>query len=473
MHKRKVCFFSYIFRMRPVFCNFAPAMSKHNLSEGSLAGAISSFALPYMLAYLLQILYGLGDLFVIGLYCDVDATTAVSNAAQVMYLITNVIIGLAMGNTVCMGRAIGARDQRRAAKFTGNTITMFLLLSVVLGVALFLLRYDIVELIRTPPTAVEGAVAYLSITFAGIPFIIAYNVIASIFRGLGDSLTPMYFVGVACVVNIGLDFLFIGGLGLGPAGAALGTVLSQLTSVVIAIAVMRRHHDMIPLRRSDLRMEWPVVRQLLGIGTPVACQDGLIQVGFIIISIIANMRGITDAAAVGIVEKFIGLLFVIPSSMLATVSAVSAQSIGAGKMDRARKAVGYGICVTAGAGLVWSLLFQFVPELAVGIFTDDAGVIASGSDYLRSYVWDCMLAGVHFCFSGFFTACGLSVISFTHNFLSLSIVRIPLSYYWSVAHPETLYYMGWASPAGSAFSIVFCTVVWLLLKRRQRRVPQI
>ena len=190
-------------------------MNRTDLTQGNIWGNITTFLLPYILAYFLQILYGLADLFVIGRYCNVDSTTAVSNGAQVMYFVTCVVIGLAMGTTVNTAHAIGAKDQHRASRVIGNTATMFFTLSILLALVLLCCRDGIVRLMDTPPEAVEGTRDYLMVCFIGIPFIMAYNVIASIFRGLGDSKSPMYFVAVACVVNILLDFFFIGYLGWG------------------------------------------------------------------------------------------------------------------------------------------------------------------------------------------------------------------------------------------------------------------
>lgn len=433
---------------------------KKNLTTGSIFGNIMSFALPYMLTYFLQILYGLADLFVIGQYCGVDSTTAVSNGAQVMYMFTVVIIGLAMGTTVRTARAVGARDKKLVSAVIGNTFTLFVLASVLLSGVMLCLRGGIVAIIDTPPEAVEGTMQYLTVCFAGIPFIVVYNVISSIFRGLGDTRSPMYFVAVACVVNILLDYLFIGFMHLGPVGAALGTTLSQMTSVVLALIAMRRHRNILDVKRHDFKLKWPVVKSVLTIGVPVALQDGCIQVAFMAIMVIANGRGIDDAAAVGIVEKFIGLLFIVPSAMLSTVSAVAAQNIGAGNIARAQATLRQAIYITVGFGAVVSVAFHCVPHWAVGIFTGDANVVTLGSEYLRSYVIDCFFAGIHFCFSGFFTAMGYSVISFLHNIFSMMAFRIPLSYILSKNYPDTLYPMGFASPTGSLVSALICIAVY-------------
>lgn len=432
-------------------------------------GNIFSFALPYMFAYFLQILYGLADLFVIGQYCGVDSTTAVSNGAQVMYFVTVVIIGLAMGTTVRTALAVGARDKRMSARVVGNSVTLFLAVSLVLSVGLIAFTGDIVRLLKTPAESIAGTEQYLLVCFAGIPFIVAYNLIASIFRGLGDTRTPMYFVAVACVANIVLDYLFIGYCGLGPMGAALGTTLSQTVSVVFAAFAIRRHWTLFEVKLADLRPQRDVLSNLLKTGVPVALQDGFIQVSFIVIAVIANMRGLDDAAAVGIVEKFIGLLFIVPSAMLSTVSAVSAQNFGAGKPERARQTLWRAMAITFGFGMVCALAVQFVPEPAVRIFTDNERVVAQGADYLRSYAWDCALAGVHFCFSGYFTACGYSIISFCHNVASILTARVPLSYLFSMKYASTLYPMGWAAPIGSGVSVAICLAAYWWLRRRAVR----
>ena len=441
-------------------------MNGKDLTQGSIIGNITTFSLPYMLAYFLQILYGLADLFVIGQYCGVDSTTAVSNGAQVMYMVTVVLIGLAMGTTVLTARAIGAKDPERTRAVVGNTVTMFAIIAVVLMVVLLCLRGWIVGVMDTPAEALNGMEHYLTICFIGIPFIIAYNIIASIFRGLGDSKSPMYFVAVACVVNIILDYFFIGVLELGAMGAAFGTTLSQAASVLFALCYIRRHKGMLDISRSDLRPQPDVIKLILKIGLPIAIQDGFIQISFLAITVIANGRGLVDAAAVGIVEKFIGLVFIVPSAMLSTVSAISAQNIGANKMPRAKQTLRTAMLITSVYGLVVSITLQFIPQVAVGLFTSDSQVLAQGSDYLRGYVWDCIFASIHFCFSGFFTACGYALISFLHNSLSIVCARVPLAWLSSMLYPDTLYPMGLSTCAGSFISCLICIGAYWWLKRK-------
>ena len=221
-------------------------------------------------------------------------------------------------------------------------------------------------------------------------------------------MTSVHFIAVACAANIALDYLFMGAMHLGPAGAALGTTIAQAISVIVALIAIRRHKS-ITLSKSDLRPQHGVMGQILSIGVPVSLQDGLIQIAFIIITVIANRRGLTDAAAVGIVEKIISFLLLVPSSMLSTVSALGAQNLGAGKPERAKKTLRYAIAIAAGFGVLISILIQFIAEPVVGLFTPDESVITAGGQYLRGYILDCAFAGVHFCFSGYFCACGATI----------------------------------------------------------------
>lgn len=434
-----------------------------NLTSGSVFQNIVWFSLPYLLSYFLQTLYGMADLFIIGQFEGVAGTTAVSIGSQVMHMITVMIVGLAMGSTVSIAQAVGANNKKQASLSVGNTVTLFMGLSVVLAAALLLFVRPIVAVVSTPEEAVGGTVLYLTICFLGIPFITAYNIISSIFRGLGDSRSPMYFIAAACVANIVLDYLFIGYFHLGPAGAALGTTLAQAVSVVIALIAIMKQRSGITLEKSDFRPRKSVMGQLLQIGIPVALQDGFIQIAFIVITIIANRRGLSAAAAVGIVEKMISFLFLVPSSMLSTVSALCAQNIGAGKEDRARATLRYAIMIAAGFGILVSILIQFIAEPAVGLFTTDATVRMMGGQYIRGYIFDCIFAGIHFSFSGYFCACGRSEFSFLHNIIAILLVRIPGVYLTSKLFPATLFPMGIATACGSLLSVCICVIVYLWL----------
>jgi len=440
---------------------------KRDLTEGSVLKNIVTFSLPFLLSYFLQTLYGLADLFIVGRFCGAEVTTAVSMGSQVMHMATVMIVGLAMGSSVLIGKTVGAKDEKARNVAIGNTVTIFTILSIVLAVLLLILCMPIIKVMSTPTEAIEGARDYLTVCFIGIPFIVAYNIIASTFRGMGDSKSPMYFVLVACICNIALDYAFIGILGLGAMGAALGTTISQTISVIISFVAIVKRKMITGLKKSDYKPDKTVTGQIFKVGLPIMAQDGFIQISFLLITVFANRRGLYDAAAVGVVEKLIGILFLIPSSLLASVSTLAAQNIGAGKEKRAKQTMFYSIFIATGFGLFFAVLFQFVGAFAVSLFTKDSTVIVLGESYLRSYVWDCVFAGIHFIFSGYFCACSHSGISFLHNVISILTARIPIAYYASVTYMDTLYPMGWGAPIGSTISVIVCVVAFIILEKRE------
>ena len=438
----------------------------NDLTSGSVLKNMLRFSLPYLLSFFLQTLYGMADLFIIGQFEKVAATTAVSVGSQIMHMLTVMIVGLAMGATVTIGRYVGAKDGKSVSESIGNTVTLFMGLSVVLTAVLLICNSGIISVMQTPAEAVEGTKAYLTVCFIGIPFITAYNIISSIFRGLGDSKSPMYFISIACAANIGLDYLFIGAFSLGPVGAALGTTVSQAISVVISLVFILKKNTDFSLEKEDFRPKKKNMGEILKIGIPVCLQDGFIQIYFIIITIIANLRGLTDAAAVGIVEKIIGFVFLVPSSLLSTVSAFGAQNIGANRYDRAKLSLKYAIFIATGFGLCMAVLVQFIAEPLVGLFTPDAAVAVAGGPYLRGYILDCMLAGIHFSFSGYFCACGKSGLSFLHNVIAIVVARVPGAYLMSNMFPETLFPMGLATAVGSLVSVIVCVIAYFACCRK-------
>lgn len=441
-----------------------------NYKRKDVLKKMASFALPYFLSILMQALYGMADLFIIGQYNGVESITGVSIGSQVMHMITVMVIGLAMGTTVLVGKAVGSRKEKEESKIIGNTISLFAIFSLILTIVLLFFLEDIVSIMSTPKDAVSETINYLRICFLGIPFIVAYNVISSIFRGKGDSKTPMYFVAVACVSNIVLDLIFIGFFEMGAMGAALGTSLSQAISVIVSLIFMVFKDMGIRLSKSDLKPDKNLLKDLLIIGVPISLQDGFIQISFLLIALFANLRGIEDAAAVGIVEKIIGILFLIPSTMLSTVSALSAQYLGGDRYIYARKILKYAIFFCLSFCIVSFLIMQVVAENIVGLFTSDETVKIMGGEYMRGYAFDCVLAGVHFCFSGYFSAWKRSGISFFHNCVSIIFARIPLSYFASVHFEDTLFPMGLAPAVGSLLSVIICLIAYKYIRTDENRL---
>ena len=438
----------------------------NDLSKGSIFKNLIYFSLPYLMSCFLQNFYGLCDVFITGQYNGSATISAVTNGSQIMHMITVIIVGLAMGTTVMISQSVGSGDKKKVSSFIGNSATLFISFSIIVTVILLLCMDGIINVMHIPFEAISDAKEYLTICFIGIPVITAYNILSCVFRGLGDSKSPMYFVAVACVINVVLDYIFIGLMEKGATGAALATVLAQTISVVFALFYAKVKNK-ITLSKSDFVPDFIVFKKILQIGLPVSLQDGLIQVSFIIISIIANSRGVVISTSVGIVEKIICFLFLIPSAMLSSISAIAAQNIGAGKKDRAVEVLKLGTLIAIGFGIIFAVICQLASTEIIDLFSDDPDVIRLGAQYLRSYVFDCSLAGIHFCFSGFFCAYGKSLISFIHNIISIILVRVPGAYLASIYYPDTLFPMGLAAPLGSLLSALICIGFFIHLRKKQ------
>lgn len=436
-----------------------------DLTVGNYKKKLITFAFPFLMANMLQALYGATDLFVVGRYDSATAIAAVNIGSQIMQMITGFIIGCSVGTTVLLGRSIGA-DDPIGEKHATASATKFLWILILTATPLMLLLSRLtVQWMQTPADASAEAVTYVFICSLGIPFIAIFNVVSAIFRGYGDSKTPMLIVLIACITNIAGDFFLTGFLGYGTAGVAWATTAAQGISSLLGILML--HRQGIKLTASWQEMKKTSSKSMLSIGMPIAMQDTLINVSFMILTVIANERGLIASSAVGVTEKLIGFMFLVPSAMLSALTAVTSQNIGAGKKDRAVSSLRFGMVITVSFGILMCLLANSVPSVLTGIFTKDSQVILEADQYFRTYSIDCILAGITFCINGYLCGNGKSSITFMHNVISIFTVRIPAAWFFSALYPSTLSPMGLASPLGSLMSLCILAVWYAVQKRKQ------
>lgn len=319
---------------------------------------------------------------------------------------------------------------------------------------------------ETPQEAAEAAKAYIFTCSAGIPFIIGYNAVSGIFRGLGDSKTPVYFILIACIVNIGVDFLLVGGFGMGAEGAAIATVAAQAISFLAALIYIRKKGFSFPVYKKDFIPDPESALRIWKVGLPLALQDALVNISFLVITAIVNTLGLVPSAAVGVVEKIIIFAMLPPTSFASAVAAMTAQNLGAGKADRARKTLWFGIGYALVFGVLFCIYCQWNPESITGIFSKEAEVVSAAADYLRSYSIDCILVAFIFCMNSYFSGYGKSVIAFAHSMLATFGVRIPATAFLSRYAGESLYVMGLASPLATFVSLVICLFFLRYLHRK-------
>ena len=442
-----------------------------NFTEGKIFSPLVRFALPVLFALFLQTMYGAVDLLVVGQFggdlADVFVS-AVSTGSLVMHTVTVVITGLAMGLTVYVGRKIGAGLKEEAGRIIGSGIWLFGVVAIVLTVAMVLAAPLTAKLMHAPAEAFDETVSYITICSAGAVFIIAYNLVGSIFRGIGDSKMPLVTVAIACALNIIGDLLLVAVFHMGAAGAALATVSAQAISVLLSLVIIKRRELPFTFSVKDIRPK-VYIREILKLGTPIALQDLLVSISFLVIIAIVNNLGLTESAGVGVAEKLCGFLMLVASAYMQSMSAFVAQNIGAKKPQRARKALLCGIASSLAVGTVMGYFTFFHGDLLAGIFAKDGEVILAAADYLKAYAIDCLLTSFLFCFIGYFNGCGNTTFVMLQGIIGAFGVRLPVSWLMSKQAVVSLFHIGLATPASTVVQITLCGVYFAVLLMMQKR----
>ncbi|MBR5272173.1 MAG: MATE family efflux transporter [Clostridia bacterium] len=439
-----------------------------DFTQGRIFAPLVKFALPVLLALFLQTTYGAVDLLVVGWFGTPADVSAVSTGSQIMHTITVVITGLAMGLTVLVGRKIGEGEKREAGKIIGSGFCLFAVVAVVVSVATVFLASPLSNVMHAPEQAFSQTVSYVVICGAGTVFIVAYNLVGSIFRGIGDSKMPLITVAIACGLNIVGDLVLCGGFGLGTVGAAIATVFAQAVSVFLSVLIIKKRGLPFVFRRKDIRPDRKYISRMLVLGAPIALQDLLVSISFLVITAIINEIGLIESAGLGVAQKMCGFLMLVSSSYMQSMSAFVAQNIGAQKPERARKALLCGIVSSLVVGVViWYCTF-FHGEILAGIFSKDAPVISAAADYMKAYAIDCLFTSFLFCFIGYFNGCGNTVFVMIQGLIGAFGVRVPIS--WIVSKYTTrLFHIGLATPASTVIQIILCGIFLTITVKKYKR----
>jgi len=429
-----------------------------DFTEGPILGPLLKFAFPILFAMFLQTMYGAVDLIVIGQFCDAAAVSAVSNGSHIMQTITFVITGISLGVTIILGQKIGEKKLKEGGQIIGNGIVLFLIIAIIASVFLIATTPLWIFLLRIPSQAISPCRSYLLICGAGIIFIVAYNLLGAIFRGLGNSKIPLIIVAIACVFNIFGDLLFVAVFKMGAAGAAIATVLAQALSVVISIMIIRKMELPFEFSPKMIKFNSSQNAQILKLGTPIALQDLLVSVSFFFITAIINSMGLVASAGIGIAERVCGFIMLVPSSFSQSMSSVVAQNYGAKKMDRAKKALLCGIGSSLLVALLISYTGFFHGDLLCGLFSQDSDVIFAGWEYLKGYSIDVLFTSFLFCFIGFYNGAGCTKFVMAQGIIGAFCVRVPVSFVIHNLFPDSIFYLSLATPASSIVQIIICFV---------------
>ena len=428
-----------------------------DFTSGPIVGPLIRFSMPILAALFLQALYGAVDLLVVGKYAATADVSGVAVGSQIMMTVTGLISSLAMGSTILLGQKLGMREEKDCGSVIGASAAFFGLVGFALTLLLPALSAVLARLMNAPQEAFRETRQYIAVCGGGSLAIVAYNVLGSVMRGLGDSRTPLMTVAIACAVNITGDLLLVAVLHLGAAGAAIATVAAQLISVLVSFLVLRGRGLPFPFFRRDIRLEGRFLRPMLRFGAPIALQDVLVSLSFLVILSIANSLGLAASAGVGVAEKVCGFIMLTPSAFMQAMSAYVAQNHGAGRDDRAIRGLRIAIALSAAFGLVMFYLAFFHGDMLCGIFARDESVILAGADYLKAYAIDCLFTCFLFCFIGFYNGLGYTGFVSVQGVAAAFLVRIPVAILMRRVL-GTLFGIGLGVPVATVFQILACFV---------------
>lgn len=429
-----------------------------NFTEGKILPSLLQFVIPVLIAMFLQTMYGAVDLMVVGKFGTAADVSAVSTGSQIMMTITMFISAISLGITVYLGKIIGAGEKDIAGEIIGSGIFLFAVISVAVTVIMLFTSNPIAKIMHTPIEAFDRTVSYIFICSAGMIFIVAYNLVGSIFRGIGDSKTPLLTVTIACIFNIIGDIVLVAGFRMGTAGAAIATVGAQAISVILSVIFIRKKQFPFLFTLKYIYPNKNHISKVLKLGVPVALQDFLVSISFLVIIAIVNSLGLTASAGVGVAEKLCGFLMLVPSAFMQAMSSFTAQNIGAAKPARAIKALLCGIGASLTAGVIMAIITFAYGDVMAGIFANEPDVIMAAAEYLKAYAIDCILTSFLFCFMGFFNGLGSTKFVMLQGIAGAFLVRLPFSWLMSRLKPVSLFRIGLATPMSSLMQIILCAL---------------
>lgn len=441
---------------------------KSDFTQGSILKKLCWFMLPVLGALVLQAAYGAVDLLVVGRFGSTSGLSAVSTGSQVLNLVTFVVTQLAMGVTVLIARYLGEKKPEKIPAVLGGATIIFAFVSVILFILLVFFAQPIAVLMQAPQESLDLTVSYVRICGCGIFFIVGYNMLSAVFRGLGDSKSPLIFVLIACIVNIFGDLFLVAGLHLDAAGAALATVFSQTISVICAVVMLLKKKLPFRLSPKDFRLN-PQCRTFLAIGLPLALQECLTQISFLALCAFVNRLGLEASSGYGVASKIVNFAMLVPSSLMQSMASFVSQNVGAGNIKRAKRSMYTGIGVGLNFGCVVFALVMVKGDLLASCFTSDAAVIEKGFEYLRGFAPETLATAILFSMVGYFNSNQITFWVMIQGIVQTLLVRLPLAYYMSIQPNASLTNIGLAAPISTMVGVVLNIIFYIYLNQKQKK----
>ena len=445
---------------------------ENDLTKGNVVKQLVLFAIPVLLSNLIQSFYNVADMLIVGRYCGTQGISAVNNGGQVTFLMTNIVIGLSVGGTIIIAQYLGANDREAVNESISTLLISLLVAALVLTGIMLIAAPGILTLIKTPAEAYVQAREYLLITALGTIFIFAYNALSAIIRGMGDSKPPLYFVTIACVLNVFLDILLVGPLHMGAKGAAIATISSQAVSVILCVIYLKKNNFSFDFKLKSFRFHKNRFGLLMKIGVPTSVQNVVTNISFLFLTAMVNSLGVEASAAVGVVGKFNSFAILPAIAAGSSVSAMAAQNIGAGKIDRAKKTMHTGIILAFSIAIPIFILSNLFPGEIIGLFDDDPVMIQAGITYMRSFTFDYLIVPVFFCVNGIITAAGFTGVSSATGILSALGFRVPFAYFFGFVMNLGIFGIGLGAPVASTFSTLIVVIFYLSGRWKKSKIVE-
>ncbi len=423
---------------------------QRDFTHGSIGRHLIQFCLPFLLSNFIQACYSVADMLIVGNFCPTEVLSGVTNGAQITNLVINMVAGLTVGGTVLVGQYFGAKKEKDVSETIGTMFSLMALVGVVLTVIMIAITDWVMAVLNVPVEARAAAKDYTNICLLGTVFTFGYNAISAVQRGMGESKRPLYFVAIACVINVFLDLWLVAGLHMGSAGAAWATITAQAISMLLAAVYLKKKNFIFDFKMKSFRIHMDKVRLLLKLGIPSSIQSIISSFSFMLMTSIVNSFGVEASAAVGIVGRFNSFAILPAVAMSSSVSSMAAQNIGAGLYDRAKKSMKYGIGIALGLGVIVFTIAQLFCDQIMLMFMNEYNetVIAYGRQYMRAFSFDYLLVPFAFCFNGLLNGAGYTTFTLINNVFSAIAFRMPVAYFLSRT-PMMLAGVGAAAPAAS------------------------
>ena len=440
---------------------------ENDLSKGNVVRQLILFALPFLVSSIVQSLYNVADMLIVGNFSGTASMSGVNIGGQVTFILTNIVVGLCSGGTVLIAQYLGAKRQQDMKDTIATLMSTLLAAGAVITIVMLILKNQVLVLIKTPAESFDEASRYLTVTVIGIIFIFGYNVLAAVMRGMGDSKRPFYFVLVACVTNIFLDLLLVAGFRMGAFGAAVATVFSQALSMILCIGYMVKNDFIFDFKPSSFRFHKEKMSLIVKIGLPAAIQNGITSFSFLIITALVNtIGGVNASAAVGVVGKFNGFAIMPAVAMGSSIATMCAQNIGAGQWDRATKTCRVGTLIAVGCSYIIFVLVQLFPQPILEMFDNNPDMIRSGVEYFRTFSFDYLLVPLCFSINGLYIASGHTTFSLINSILSSVALRIPASILFGSVFGMGIMGVGLGAPIASLGSLLL--IIWFYFSGKWR-----